>query len=87
MNRSKAHAGRETSSGQNSVDEAVEVLPSEDQQAGRSESGPDAEERQRSVALAAYYIAERRGFQAGFELDDWLAAEHQIDQEARMRSE
>lgn len=27
------------------------------------------------IAIAAYYIAEERGFQAGFELDDWLKAE------------
>lgn len=30
------------------------------------------------VACAAYYIAEARGFEPGHELDDWLAAEHQI---------
>lgn len=27
------------------------------------------------IAVAAYYIAERRGFAPGCELDDWLAAE------------
>jgi hypothetical protein len=31
------------------------------------------------VALAAYFIAERRGFEPGHELDDWLAAEAEID--------
>jgi hypothetical protein len=30
------------------------------------------------VALAAYFIAEKRGFEPGHELDDWLAAEAQI---------
>jgi hypothetical protein len=27
------------------------------------------------VALAAYFIAEKRGFEPGHELEDWLAAE------------
>ena len=30
------------------------------------------------VALAAYFIAEKRGFEPGHELDDWLAAEAQV---------
>jgi DUF2934 family protein len=30
------------------------------------------------VALAAYFIAEKRGFEPGHELEDWLAAEAQI---------
>ena len=36
--------------------------------------------RERLVAMAAYYRAERRGFGAGGELEDWLAAEREIDQ-------
>jgi hypothetical protein len=31
------------------------------------------------IAEAAYYIAERRGFEVGHEIEDWLLAEHQID--------
>jgi hypothetical protein len=30
------------------------------------------------VALAAYFIAQKRGFAPGHELDDWLAAEAQV---------
>ena len=30
------------------------------------------------VAVAAYYLAERRGFQPGHEIQDWLAAERQL---------
>ncbi len=30
------------------------------------------------IALAAYFKAERRGFVSGYELDDWLEAEHDI---------
>src|SRR5882672_8916012 len=43
-------------------------------------SPPAADEKRREqIALAAYYRAERRGFQGGSPLDDWLAAEAEID--------
>jgi hypothetical protein len=38
-------------------------------------------ERERLIAEAAYLRAEKRGFAPGFQLDDWLAAETQIDGE------
>jgi hypothetical protein len=38
-------------------------------------SSPDF---QQMIAEAAYYRAERRGFQPGFEIEDWLAAESEI---------
>lgn len=37
------------------------------------------EQRRCYVEVAAYYIAERRGFQGGNPTDDWLAAEAEID--------
>jgi hypothetical protein len=37
--------------------------------------------REESIRLAAYVAAERRGFAPGFETDDWLEAERQIDAE------
>ena len=36
-------------------------------------------EREAMIAEAAYYRAEARGFEAGHELEDWLAAENEID--------
>ncbi len=39
-----------------------------------------ADERQRLVAEAAYFRAQARGFSGGDPLDDWLAAERQINQ-------
>ena len=30
------------------------------------------------IALAAYFIAEKRGFEPGHELDDWFAAEAEL---------
>lgn len=35
--------------------------------------------RQTRIAIAAYYRAEARGFTPGCELEDWLAAEAQVD--------
>jgi hypothetical protein len=32
-------------------------------------------DRQHNIAVRAYYLAERRGFVPGYELDDWLDAE------------
>jgi Protein of unknown function (DUF2934) len=40
-----------------------------------------SESREARIAEAAYWRAEQRGFAAGHELDDWLAAERQIDAE------
>lgn len=38
-------------------------------------------ERHRRIQVAAYFLAERRGFAPGHALDDWLAAEDAIDRE------
>ena len=37
------------------------------------------EERYKMIAAAAYSRAERRGFASGHALDDWIAAETEID--------
>ncbi len=37
------------------------------------------EQRQHLIAQAAYFIAERRGFAPGNELEDWLQAEAEIE--------
>lgn len=37
------------------------------------------EQRHSYIEVAAYYIAERRGFRGGSELEDWLQAEAEID--------
>ena len=38
-----------------------------------------SEQRRFYVEVAAYYIAERRGFRGGSELGDWVQAEAEID--------
>lgn len=35
--------------------------------------------RHEMIAQAAYFRAQRRGFEAGHELEDWLAAEAEVD--------
>lgn len=37
-----------------------------------------AAERRSIIAAAAYFRAERRGFEPGHELEDWLAAEIEV---------
>jgi Protein of unknown function (DUF2934) len=39
----------------------------------------DPDTRRRLVAAEAYFIAERRGFAAGNELEDWVTAEAVVD--------
>jgi Protein of unknown function (DUF2934) len=39
----------------------------------------DPEVRRQLVAAEAYFLAERRGFAAGHELEDWIAAEAAVD--------
>ena len=38
-----------------------------------------AERRRRMIAEAAYFRAQRRGFQGGNPVDDWLVAEAEVD--------
>ena len=45
---------------------------------GATEAETRVVDHQVKVALAAYFIAQRRGFEPGHELDDWLQAEAQI---------
>lgn len=37
------------------------------------------EDRHDMIATAAYYRAEQRGFHSGHEMEDWLAAEAEVD--------
>ena len=47
------------------------------------DSNASEEERWRLTAIAAYYRAEARGFAPGGELEDWLAAERDIELDPR----
>lgn len=39
----------------------------------------DPERKRQMIAEAAYYRAEQRGFAPGFDLQDWLEAEAQVE--------
>lgn len=68
----KASRGRRASSRQESEPQVM---------AGDGETRLTEDERRRMVAEAAYYRAMQRGFAAGGEVDDWLAAEREINEQ------
>ena len=70
MRRAAAHQSAED------MPAAPETLLSESE---RTEQFMIGEDRYRMIAEAAYFRAEQRGFVAGSEVDDWLAAEMEID--------
>ena len=45
--------------------------------------GSDLDEFREMVAKNAYYRAEKRNFQDGFELEDWFEAEREISGQRR----
>lgn len=76
MNAQVRKSGRGTTIG-NAIKE-----PQGDREGAQLASAAEMEVRtadhQVQVALAAYFIAEKRGLNPGHELEDWLAAEAQI---------
>ena len=45
---------------------------------GSAQSETQADDaRAAAIAVRAYYMAEQRGFESGYELEDWLNAEQQ----------
>ena len=47
--------------------------------AAKKPAGVPPEQRKHYIEMAAYYIAERRGFAPGNPLEDWVQAEAEID--------
>ncbi len=45
----------------------------------KKSAGVPSEQRRNYIEMAAYYIAERRGFAPGNPLEDWVQAEAEID--------
>ncbi|MEO8629516.1 MAG: DUF2934 domain-containing protein [Betaproteobacteria bacterium] len=65
-------------------DEAQDSLE-DDEPLDSADSALATEELRDMIAEAAYYRAERRGFDGGFELEDWLEAEAEV--RSRLASE
>ena len=49
--------------------------------------GLDADTRRQLIAVEAYFLAQRRDFAPGCELDDWLAAEAIVEERLRARTQ
>lgn len=74
---SKVRTARKTATAKPEGD-VKKVAPAAKKSA-RKPAAPLGEERQRLIAIAAYYRAEARGFAPGHEKQDWLDAEAEID--------
>jgi hypothetical protein len=73
-NRSKAN-----SHSQNAYQPQPEIASTIPIQVAGPEMEPLTDEQRRElIAVAAYYLAERRNFKPGHETEDWLAAESQV---------
>jgi hypothetical protein len=46
-------------------------------------AAPTPRERDQMIAVAAYYRAQRRNFEPGHDLEDWLEAEAEVDASLR----
>jgi Protein of unknown function (DUF2934) len=82
-----AAASGEQSSGRTTAAESNESIHAEVTSAllERREIPSFSLSREARIAEAAYWRAERRGFTAGHELEDWLAAEKEVDGEIAAR--
>jgi hypothetical protein len=49
----------------------------------RVAAAPTPRERDQMIAVAAYYRAQRRNFEPGHDLEDWLEAEAEVDASLR----
>jgi Protein of unknown function (DUF2934) len=61
------------------AESAVLVILESPQSSTADHVSIDLEMRRQLIAAEAYFRAERRGFAAGHELSDWLAAEADVD--------
>lgn len=86
--RSTTETGRTAVSPQPSAPPPAKAASSRSTTPAKSTAGPapaaagmavSADERRAMIAQAAYLRAERRGFAPGSEVEDWLAAEADID--------
>ena len=55
--------------------------PEQPQSSKASQGGIDEETRHRMISEAAYRLYAQRGYVEGFELEDWLQAEAEVDRQ------
>jgi hypothetical protein len=80
MTTSKRTTGRSTAPTQDGTPPPVKVRSRRTKTPLTTAMPLHREDRQASIAKAAYFRSEHRGFQPGYELEDWLAAEEEVDQ-------
>ena len=61
--------------------------PEQSEPPAASQGGIDEETRHRMISEAAYRLYARRGYLEGFELEDWLQAEAEVESQLGNRSE
>ena len=74
-----AATSAETTSARTSGSASRKETAARESSAARSPVSVSTETRRAMIAEAAYLRAERRGFGAGREEEDWLAAEKEVD--------
>jgi hypothetical protein len=62
-----------------SADKPVAAKATRTRKTTAKKKSASPEERYHMICTAAYFIAEKRGFEGGYEMNDWIAAEAQID--------
>lgn len=77
--RTASPSPTETSSARTSGNASRKSTAEQAPSVGRSPVKVSADTRRAMIAEAAYLRAERRGFAAGHEEEDWLAAEKEVD--------
>lgn len=58
---------------------AVKKVAAKKKVAEKSAVAVSPEHRYHMIATAAYFLAERRGFAGGYEMQDWITAEAEVD--------
>jgi Protein of unknown function (DUF2934) len=56
----------------------IPVIGMESDAESKSKSKSNGEDRDSEIALRAYYRAEARGYEPGYEIQDWLDAEAEV---------
>jgi len=64
---------------------AVKAVAKSKRSAATRSAAVDPQSMRELVAAEAYFLAERRGFIAGYELEDWVTAERAIESRLKQR--
>jgi len=83
---SSSDRAAQTGSGSDRVPQADKLADLGDLQDASFDAAVSDDERRRMIAEAAYFIAQRRDFDGGLELEDWLAAEAEVNAKLGRRS-